>query len=181
MSVIKVQRLQVLGGNGLIARSLGITRARIVTALKLNRLGFTRHCENFIGESAIGGRTHRHRKFRITVAQLVALPKCPPPAHLLYCSAVTRCAARKSCEHNGDRHPSGRALLGGLPIRRCVGRDFDRRGIGAVSVLGAVVRDPIQEDGAYGRRNTLPCASLQPAHKSISAQPPWFRPERGWN
>jgi hypothetical protein len=65
MGVIKVQRLQALGGNGLIARSLGIVRARIVSALKSNRLGLTRHCENFKGESAIGGRTHRHRKFPV--------------------------------------------------------------------------------------------------------------------
>ena len=111
--LINVQRLQAVGGNDLIARSLGISWARIVLALKPKRPGLTRHCENLKGESAIGGRTHRHRKFRITVAQLVAPPKCPPPGHLPYCSAVTRCATRKSCEHNGDGPPSGRAWARG--------------------------------------------------------------------
>jgi hypothetical protein len=68
MAVIKVQRLQALGGNGLIARPLGIVRARIVSAVKPNRLGLTRHRENLKGKSAIGARPHRHRKF--WVAQL---------------------------------------------------------------------------------------------------------------
>jgi hypothetical protein len=55
-------------------------------------------------------------------------------------------------------------LASALPIRRCVGRDLDRRGIGPVSVLGAVVRDPIRTGKWRLRRSQhLPCASPQPS------------------
>jgi hypothetical protein len=114
------------------ASALGIVRARIVSGLKPNRLGLTRHCENLKGKSAIGARPHRHRKF--WVAQL----GCSAQIGAGYCSAVARRATQKKRYERDevaktgfdlavarlDRQHRGLVIRCTVPVRRRVWSRF---------------------------------------------------------